>query len=284
MKFKTHELSINLKYKKGVVVDKISHVNPYDFKQIHRHNYYEILIFFTENNGEQIIDFKNYKLREKSIYIINPGQIHLMKNNPDENGISIQFTEEFLNMNFSSFRGEWIESLQKHTELFLTDSRHSELLNLSKKLLINFENENALSFQKVINYISLMLSEILELIMETNELDNFKQNSVSQKFVSLVQKEIRTKRNVQEYATLINISTNKLNTKVREGLGKSPKEIIQEYLLLEIKRLIVINEFSHKEISCTLNFDSQNSYNRFINKYTNKTPSELKKELIEIHK
>lgn len=282
MKFKTHELHINSKYKKGVVIDEISHNNPYDFRQIHRHNYYEILLFSNENGGEQIIDFENYKIKTNTVYIIKPKQIHLMKNIVGENGFSIQFTEEFFKVNFSSLEG--IELLQKATVLALKDLAYNKLLSLSKRTLSCFSNESELSHRKVINYIGLILIEILEVILKQQDNENIKQNNLSQNFTSLVQKEIRTIRNVQEYANLLNISTNKLNTEIRERLGKSPKEVIQEYLLLEIKRLMVVNELSHKEISFYLNFDSQNSYNRFISNCTNQTPTELKNSLNEFHK
>lgn len=185
-------------------------------------------------------------------------------------------------MNFSSLEG--IELLQKATVLALKDLAYNELLSLSKRALSCFSNESKLSNKKVTNYIGLILIEILEEILKQQDSENIKQNNLSQDFTSLVQKEIRTIRNVQEYANLLNISTNKLNNEIRQRLGKSPKEVIQEYLLLEIKRLMVVNELSHKEISFYLNFDSQNSYNRFISNYTKQTPTELKNSLNEFHK
>lgn len=282
MKFKTYELHINPKHKRGVVVDEISHKNPYDYKQVHRHNYYEVLLFSSENRGEQIIDFKSYDIRKNAVYIIKPKQIHLMKNEAGENGFSIQFTEEFLKVNFSSLKQ--IGLLQKKTVIPLEKAVYDEFLVLSKKALSNFSNESKLSHQKVVNYIGLILLEILEVLLKTQDCENVENNNISQHFISLVQKEIRTTRKVQEYADLLNTSANKLNNSIRERLGKSPKEIIQEYLLLEVKRLMVVNELSHKEISFYLNFDSQNSYNRFVTKCTNQTPSELKNSLIEFHK
>ncbi|WP_109852010.1 AraC family transcriptional regulator [Aquimarina sp. AU58] len=284
MKFKTHQLDINRKYNKGIVVDMLSHDNPYDANQIHRHNYYEILFFFNANGGEQKIDFKDYRIKGKTMYTIAPGQIHLLKRNPDENGISIQFSKEFLLLNFSSIHLEWMNLLQNYTELILTNSKYEELFVLTQKLLVVFESGNELSFQKVLNYVSLILIETHEFINQEYQDDVNHQNNIVLQFTSLVQKHFRNKRMVKEYAVLMNISTNKLTKEIGNCLGKSPKEIIQEYLLLEIKRLLAVNELSHKEISYQLNFDSQNSYNRFINNYTKLTPSELKKKLVEIHK
>ncbi|PKV50094.1 AraC-like DNA-binding protein [Aquimarina sp. MAR_2010_214] len=284
MKFKTHQLDINRKYNNGIVVDRLSHDNPYDSNQVHRHNYYEILFFFNANGGEQKIDFKDYKIKSKTIYTIAPGQIHLLKRNPNENGISIQFSKEFLLLNFSAAHLEWMDLLQKYTELTLTNSKYDELFVLTQKLLLVFDSRDEFSFQKITNYFSLILIEILEFINQEYQDDVNQQNNTALQFISLVQKHFRKKRMVKEYALLMNISINKLTKEIGNSFGKSPKEIIQEHLLLEIKRLLAVNELSHKEISYLLNFDSQNSYNRFITNHTKHTPSELKKELAEIHK
>ena len=39
-----------------VFVKEIQHKNPYDFTQVHRHDYYEIF-FFENGGGSQLTDF-----------------------------------------------------------------------------------------------------------------------------------------------------------------------------------------------------------------------------------
>ena len=282
MDFKTHRLDINSKNFNGIIVDRIPHVNPYDFTKIHRHDYYEILLFTEGTGGEQIIDFVKYKIRERAIYIISPGQVHLLKRSPGENGFSIQFTKEFLQLNLPAAHHEWISALQSHAEIATSTEKYDALHALVKKLLSVFEERTEVGFHKVLNYFSLVLIEIYELV---NEQSGFRGDGhLAQQFVTLVQKHFKTDRTVQQYADMMGISANKLNAEISHSLGKSPKQIIQEHLLIEIKRLLIVNELSHKEISFELNFDSQNSYNRFIKVNTGKTPSGLKQELIEIHK
>ncbi|MBL6445989.1 helix-turn-helix domain-containing protein [Fulvivirga sp. 29W222] len=281
MEFKTHRLDINAKNFNGIIVDKIPHENPYDFTKIHRHDYYEILLFTEGAGGEQIIDFVKYKTREKTLYTISPGQVHLLKR-AGENGFSIQFTKEFLQLNLPSAHHEWINALQSHPEIATSKESYDRLHGLIIDLLSVFEERTELSFHKVVSYFSLVLIEVFELV---NDQPGFRKDTApAMQFIALVQAHFKTQRNVQYYADTMGISASKLNTEIVHSLGKSPKQIIQEHLLIEIKRLLTVNELSHKEISFDLNFDSQNSYNRFIKVNTGKTPSELKQELIEIHK
>ncbi len=48
-----------------VNIESISHINPYDFKEFHRHNYYEILVF-EKGGGCQQIDFNGIQIRDYS--------------------------------------------------------------------------------------------------------------------------------------------------------------------------------------------------------------------------
>lgn len=284
MKFKTHELHINTKFNQGIVVDKISHIPPYDFTQTHRHNYYEMLLFVKGAGGIQIIDFDSYTVKDKTLYTIAPGQIHLLRNKPEAHGISIQFTEEFLQLNFSPLHKEWVNLIKNYTELTFSPAVFDHLLLLAETLHKAFDSKSSLAYHKTANYISLLLIEVFEFINQTPQYQTSKPDNIALQFVALMQKNFRQTRGVQTYADLMNLSTSRLTKHLKQSLGKSPKELIQGYLLLEIKRLLAADELSHKEISYQLNFDSQNSYNRFIRKHTACTPSELRSRLAEIHK
>jgi len=53
--------------------------------------------------------------------------------------------------------------------------------------------------------------------------------------------------------------------------------------LLEIRRLLLLNELSLKEIAYELNFDTQGNFNAFVKAKTQMTPKELQKAVLEIY-
>jgi AraC family transcriptional activator of pobA len=53
--------------------------------------------------------------------------------------------------------------------------------------------------------------------------------------------------------------------------------------LSEAKRLLLFEKGSHKEIAYDLGFDSPTSFSAFIKTKTGLSPSELSKQLSEIH-
>src|SRR5687768_12323236 len=78
-----------------VQIRHIEHKNPYDFTREHRHTYFEIF-FFEKGGGSQLIDFVELPVKEQSIYIVYPQQIHLLKREPKATGRLIQFGEEVI--------------------------------------------------------------------------------------------------------------------------------------------------------------------------------------------
>ncbi|MFN5318711.1 MAG: helix-turn-helix domain-containing protein [Bacteroidia bacterium] len=61
-------------------------------------------------------------------------------------------------------------------------------------------------------------------------------------------------------------------------------QVIHNRILLEAKRLLLFEKGSHKEIAYDLGFDSPASFSAFIKLKTGHAPSELAKQLTEIHK
>jgi mannose-6-phosphate isomerase-like protein (cupin superfamily) len=83
----------NLQATYDINIEAISHNNQYNFNQIHRHSYYEIL-FFEKGGGHQFIDFEKTLIKDNSCYTIKPNQVHLIKRNANTNGLLIQFTNQ----------------------------------------------------------------------------------------------------------------------------------------------------------------------------------------------
>ena len=83
-------------------------------------------------------------------------------------------------------------------------------------------------------------------------------------------------KTVSKYANLICISEKRLGRATAKVLGKSPKEIINDRILLEAKRLLVHTNLSIKEIGQELGFEDPAYFVRYFKKSTTTTPIEFK--------
>ena len=86
---------------------------------------------------------------------------------------------------------------------------------------------------------------------------------------------------ISGYADLLNVSTKKLTKIIKEQFGVTPLRYLHNILLLCIKRDLVFEELSHKEIAYNYNFDNPSNFSLFIKKHTGITPTKLQKLLNE---
>ncbi|MCR9253655.1 MAG: helix-turn-helix domain-containing protein [bacterium] len=111
------------------------------------------------------------------------------------------------------------------------------------------------------------------------ELDNH-QIDLIRKFNVLVDLHYRTKRQVADYADLLNKSPKTLsNLFSMYNKEKTPLQIIHERIVLESKRLLTYTAKTSKEIAYDLGFDDVTAFNKLFKKVTGCSPSNFKKTL-----
>lgn len=266
-----HDINIPIK------VEFVGHNNPYDFSTIHRHSYFEIILFDHANGkGVNIIDFNEYPIDQYSLHIVYPNQVHLMKRTQGDNGLVIQFTKEYLMTSPVNFQPEWLFLLQSNPMKKLKKGQFEKLFQMFSHLKGLIKQETAFRSQMIRHYFQYAIFNLLEML---NDGASAKSGGLALNFMLLAETHFRDKRIVSEYADMLNVSVKKLNTEVKTGLGKSPLQLMHDLLAVEIKRLMLAENYSQKEISYQLHFDSQASYTRFVSKYFGVSPSALKQLL-----
>ncbi len=253
-----------------IKIEDIDYKNHYDFTQPHRHHYFE-LFFFETGGGHQLIDFENYEIIPKGIYLVCPGQIHLMKRHANANGIIVQFSNELM-------IGKKIPWYILSQGQFLKDEK---LYNECKHIVFLMKDEmknNDHPYGKEI--ISDYLKIILLKLFGHSKLGNTSNNEFF-KFMNLLENKFKEWNAVHYYTERLGCSSKKLNELTKKHLGKTTLVAIHDRILLEAKRMMVANEnISLKEIGYRLNFDSQSNFSNFIKNKTGKYPKELQLELM----
>jgi AraC family transcriptional regulator, transcriptional activator of pobA len=261
----------------GFKVNEISYENPYDYSVVHRHSYFEIFLFDTGVGGEQMIDFKKYEIKNKTLFIVVPGQVHRLIRKESESGLIIQFTQEFLNTQIETASIDALFALKTNPVSKLSNADYESLKKSFVHLLSLENSKEAYKAEKIKHYFAFTIFQILGRIVRTTTVT--KKDSITMNFLFLAEKHFIKERTIRSYALQLNIAVSKLNYIIKKDLGKTPSEVIQELLSIEIQRLILLEQISHKEISFHLNFDSASSYNRFVKKHLGCNPTEVIKSL-----
>ena len=84
-----------------------------------------------------------------------------------------------------------------------------------------------------------------------------------------------------EYADILFVSSGHLNDVLKELLGVSSSDIINERLLLEIKRMLLHSSESVNEIAQLFNFEDPSYFALFFKNHTGVSPKEFRQTIRE---
>ena len=101
-------------------------------------------------------------------------------------------------------------------------------------------------------------------------------NSVGNSFLDLLFCGKQIKRNVTEYAQMLNVSPNHLNKMVRRLTSKSPSQWIEEAIIKEAKMLLRNTENAVGEIAASLGIMDQSYFARRFKRHEGITPSQYR--------
>ncbi len=159
-------------------------------------------------------------------------------------------------------------------KVFLLDNANSHgLTNRFSSALAVYLNQGKKmdeALAKAQDFINVELTRESNLQGRSSELYN--------QFISQVNNFCRTYSDVHFYADQLNVSSRYLAQVTRRISGKTPKAIIDEYIVKEIERGLSTTTHTVQEIANTFGFSSQAHLTKFFKKMRGLTPSEYRKK------
>ncbi len=101
-------------------------------------------------------------------------------------------------------------------------------------------------------------------------------------FMKLVERDYKVSRDVCHYADLMNVSSKYLTNIVRQVTPHTPKTIIDQYAVLQIKAQLQYGSKSVKEIAWEYHFSDVSFFCRYYKKHTGKTPQQQRRDSMEV--
>ena len=99
-------------------------------------------------------------------------------------------------------------------------------------------------------------------------------------FRDLLELHFSGKKKVSYYAGRLHLSEKRLGQATTKITGKKPKEMIDDRVLLEAKRLLVHGNQSIKEIGYQLGFDEPTNFIKYFRKHIKMTPLEFRESYL----
>lgn len=247
----------------------------------YRTGFYHIL-WFEKGNLTHLVDFNPVDIEPNTILFLNKDTVQRFDSAGNYEGKAILFTEGFFCR--SENDAVYLRSSALFNDLFsilqitLTKSDH-RFLNLIQLM----ENELLAAKDEVQSDI---LHNLLHLFLLFAEREKRKQQPVdikrsvdldfTMRFKSQVENNFRSQKQVSVYAGELGLTEKRLNQATTKVLGKTPKQVIDERVILEAMRLLAHTDISVKEIGFSLGFEEPTNFIKYFRRKQETTPLEFR--------
>jgi AraC family transcriptional activator of pobA len=238
-------------------------------------------IGFTTNGSVEVdLGLETFIHRQGIITITAPGSIFSYRNaSADYAGYYCLFESSFLepllhnlDTEFPFFDAQGISSFQ------LSDAELERFVKLMWEIHEEIAAHQPDKRRAIQHYLYLMLIEAKR-SYERNmpkQLPVVESHDLVSTYHKLVSKHFLLKRNVADYADMLNVTPNHLNKVIKENTSQTASSRISEMLLLEAKARLNYTGQTIAELAYDLGFSEPSAFNRFFKKHTNTTPLEYR--------
>lgn len=109
-----------------------------------------------------------------------------------------------------------------------------------------------------------------------DEVKSYRVRELFNRFMMLLERDYKISRDVNYYAAQMNISSKYLTNIVSQVTGHTPKTIIDQYVILQLKLHLKRSTQSIKEMAWEFHFADVSFFCRYIKKHTGLTPQQIR--------
>lgn len=251
----------------------------------HVHTFYQI-IWFMSGKGKHYVDFNEYEVTDNSFFFISQGQIHNFDGNSFESCL-MHFNESFIADNenhINTFLNHNIfHSFEKEPVFHVKPSDDDELRNIVTQMQNEMWTPSQFAhseYLKVLLHLFLILVQRFGKRKDCNGLSlNNPSHILFIKFRKFLEEHYKKLHQVDEYATLLHISSKTLTNCTKAISHQTPLEIINNRIILEAKRLLAYSSKNINEIGFELGFDDPSYFVKFFKRHVKLSPSNFRKSM-----
>jgi AraC-like DNA-binding protein len=259
-----------------------------------RSEFYKFLLM-TKGCGEFDYGIETYKVKPNSLIFVKPSEVKACRETTEEqDGYYCTFTEQFYSSDPGLLRELKLSTLfapGAYPVIQLTDVQTETILRIFEKLHFEFNNYNNHSEEILRLYLRLLLIESTRIYSNLSG-DNPKRTAnfhLTQRFHELLERQfsiisngkVLKLKSPSQFAGKLAVHTNHLNASVKQIMGKSTRDIINNRILTESQILLKYTDRQIAEISYLLGFKESSAFIHFFKKGTGVSPKQYKATFVK---
>lgn len=245
------------------------------------------ILFCIQGQAQVTIDLKTHTISSHSVLFLLPETIISMTEVSSDFSLSYficsadMFWETVFRLNT-----QFLHFLKIYPSYRISPERIGSVEGLMKaSVSIYTDRDNRFRYQIAKNLLHNFLLDTCDKIyrrFSIREIEGHnRRDELFRGFIDLLHKHCSLQHEVTFYANALCISTKYLSDICRLTTGNSPKKLIDNFVMLEIKLLLQSTDLSLQEISDRLNFPDQSYLGRYFKHHSGISPTEYRKEFIK---
>lgn len=250
------------------------------------HDYFEIAFSFGYDVKVSVGEQTNNALSHNLIFI-SPGQVVKWDGNNKMKGkvvgYILLFKPEFLLFSDSAFQlYKEFPFLNRNTmpSYRISDEHKLKLQSYFEQINNEYRHFDESSIEIIRAILTVLLFEakrILDFKTAKNSLRS-RAHEITYLFENSIIQTANKRQPIKHYAQLLNISPVYLSECIKKTTAKTAKQIIDEYLILEIKSLLTHSRDTIAQIAFNLGFEDPSNFVKYFKKHTGLSPKGYKEK------
>jgi AraC family transcriptional regulator, transcriptional activator of pobA len=248
----------------------------------HAHNFLQV---FLLEEGLTILqnEEQSFEVTAPAFFTIPKNVVHGFTSSDDCRGWIINLSDNFLENILKKDADMVMELDVIHIE-HLEEGEETERIILAMRKIVSEFNQNlsgkAIMLQSLVNILIVRLHRLPKKATDFLIPQNSDNTSkiYFRRFMQLVKTAHSFKKTIEEYASDLSISQGHLNRICQKIAGKSPKEIIIDYCMLEAQRALTNIEMSISQVAYDISFEDPAYFSRLFKKRLGISPKEFREK------
>jgi AraC family transcriptional regulator, transcriptional activator of pobA len=244
----------------------------------HKHDFFFVLAV-QKGNGIHEIDFVQYEVHNHSVFILRPGQVHMLELKADSTGFLMEFDLSFYQPKNTITDQRWKKASGK-SYCEVEAAGFMKLHSILNSVFNEFTAKQDGYVEAIKANLDLFFIEYIRQSHNLNSIAKTESGYTQARFeelVHLIEANIGSMKNVSHYADLLSLSPYQLNAITKASVGKTASDLINEQILLEAKRYLLATPNQIKDVADQLGYEDVSYFIRFFKKHTGHSPEAFRK-------
>ncbi|MFF7633430.1 AraC family transcriptional regulator [Kitasatospora sp. NPDC008050] len=259
-------------------------LRPGRFQPVSRLDFHQ-LILVTAGEGTAMVDFVAHPCQAGTVLWVRPGQLQRLPTGPDGKparlaGTVLLFTPAFVPAFGAPGAAGLVDALVQDPAAVawpLGPAEYAPLAGAAAELITEYERLPS-GGELTVELLRLLLAGLLLRLARCTPAAGpvLPADSVLRRFQAELERSFAHTRQAQDYAGRLGYAPRTLNRACQAATGRTAKQLIEERVVLEARRLLVHTDLPVAAVGRRVGFGEPTNFGKFFLRETGRTPGEFR--------